>query len=101
MDEITATPFCSESERFPDGPRTPQVATAETNGYFARFSGKDMFALYPRLKEERDGEGWFVEENSAMVESRRDCRSEVTMRPCWCNTETWSRGGLAWTARPE
>jgi epoxyqueuosine reductase len=65
MDEITATPLCSESERVPDGPRTPQAAIAETNEYFTRFSGKDMFALYPLLKEEHDGEGSFMAENTA------------------------------------
>jgi hypothetical protein len=32
--------------------------TAETDAAFTRFSGKDMFALYPGLKEEHEGGQW-------------------------------------------
>ena len=39
----------------------------DRNAVFKRFSGADMFTLYPRLKEQRDGVGAFQAERAAVA----------------------------------
>jgi len=45
-----------------------QPALAKTTEEFERFSGDDMFALYPKLKAERDGDGALEKANAKSAE---------------------------------
>lgn len=58
MHRTTGDCLLNETARFAGGLPAPQSMTAETDAAFTRFSGKDMFALYPGLKEEHEGGQW-------------------------------------------
>ena len=53
---------------FPRAPwvtRVDEPTLGETDGNFGRFSGDDMFVIYPSLKTERGGEGAFEAQQAA------------------------------------
>jgi reductive dehalogenase len=61
MNESSAVLLCEHQAEA----QTRLCPAGETNAALARFSGEDMFTLYPRLKDERDGDGAFAAENAA------------------------------------
>jgi reductive dehalogenase len=82
---------------------------AEKNGTFRRFSGANMFALYPKLKDERDGEGSFERENAAKdartVKWIQQAKPGFSLRDLQLGESAWTlmnsmkagEGLLSWT----
>lgn len=109
MGEILATPCHKEDGQPHDGAQAPHRATGEANASYRRFSGRDMFALYPGLKEERDGEGSFEAENAALTDRlskwMRSGKPGFTLRDQQLSPGAWTLmrstrpgdGLLSWT----
>ena len=105
MQETIASPTTPDAE----APPARIGTTTETNADFSRFSGCNMFALYPSLKDERNGEGAFAAENTAtasrMAKWIEDRKPGFSLRDQQLSAGAWTlmrttipgTGLLSWT----
>ena len=97
MGEISATPCYKEAGQPQAGAQAPCGAAGEANAAYRRFSGRDMFALYPSLKEERDDEGSLEAENAGLHKWLRSGKRGFALRDQQLSPGAWT---LMRTTRP-